>query len=191
MGQLTIAPTWDKDSSKENVYTKESFGYIFESYYKRVYNYIYYRINCPLTAEDLTSQVFERAMINIDKYDQKKGPFEVWLFTLAKNIVRDYLRGLKKYGGLSFPLNIIMNLISKEKTPEDLFLTKESNEWLFKVLNTLDDRERNIISLKFGGNLKNTEIAKLLNITEGNVGVILYRSMKKLKKEIEGSHNYE
>lgn len=46
-------------------------------------------------------------------------------------------------------------------------------------------RERNIVALKFGGNLKNKEIAGIIDITESNVGVILYRIMKKLKTEME------
>ena len=52
-------------------------------------------------------------------------------------------------------------------------------------MNILNERDRNIVSLKFGANLKNQEIAQILDITESNVGVILYRTMKKLKKKIE------
>lgn len=52
------------------------------------------------------------------------------------------------------------------------------------ALDTLSAKERNIVALKFGADLKNTEIASLTGISESNVGVILYRSMKKLKAEI-------
>ncbi|MNF04875.1 RNA polymerase sigma factor SigX [compost metagenome] len=52
------------------------------------------------------------------------------------------------------------------------------------ALDALSAKERNIVALKFGADLKNTEIASLTGMSESNVGVILYRSMKKLKAEI-------
>ncbi|MFD1909331.1 sigma-70 family RNA polymerase sigma factor [Paenibacillus rhizoplanae] len=52
------------------------------------------------------------------------------------------------------------------------------------ALDTLSPKERNLIALKFGADLKNTEIARITGISESNVGVILYRSMRKLKSEI-------
>jgi RNA polymerase sigma-70 factor (ECF subfamily) len=62
---------------------------------------------------------------------------------------------------------------------------------LTKALDILNKSERNIIGLKFGANLKNTEIAKILGITESNVGVIICRAMKKLKSHMKVSDNNE
>lgn len=76
-------------------------------------------------------------------------------------------------------------MISKDKGPEDLMIKKETNNKLFKALEKLTADERNIIAYKFGGNLRNTEIAKILNISESNVGVKLHRIMKKLKVNLE------
>ncbi len=168
----------------ESLSKEENFAHIFEIYYKRVYNYIYYRINDRNITEDLTSEVFKRVLIKMETYSEKKAPFEVWLFTIARNMVNDHFRSVKKQK--IFSLDTIMELISREKNPEDIIVTSETNTQLLKAVNTLDKRERNIVGLKFGGNLKNKEIAQVMNITESNVGVILYRSMRKLKKELEG-----
>ncbi|SNT20565.1 RNA polymerase sigma-70 factor, ECF subfamily [Anaerovirgula multivorans] len=185
MQQLALMNALYKKDSKENIYNGEAFTYIFETYYKRIYNYIYYRVDCQATAEDLTSQVFEKTMLNISKYAEEKAPFEVWLFAIARNVVKDYFRSFKKHSILSFSIDKMKQLVSREKTPEDMILTIETNARLAKAVKILDERERNIIALKFGGNLKNNEIAKILDITESNIGVILYRSMRKLKKEME------
>ena len=162
---------------------KYELDYIFETYYKRIYNYIFYRVNSHDVAEDLTSKVFENVMLKIETYCKEKSPFEVWLFIIARNIINDYFRNKKKHN--IFSLNVIKDLVSKEKSPESIVLTKEINSGLLKALNILDSRERNIIALKFGASLKNKEIAEILDITESNVGVILYRTLKKLKSEIE------
>ena len=189
MQQIVLTDILDKRKTKEDLYEEKDFTYIFETYYKRVYNYIYYRVNCHYTAEDLTSQVFEKIMIKIDTYSKNKSPFEVWLFAIARNTINDYFRSSKKYKFLS--IDNIKELAAKKKTPEHIVETSETNDELLKALKTLDTREQNILALKFGAELKNVEIAEILGLTEGNVGVILYRAMKKLKKEIERGEQYD
>ncbi|MCM1991842.1 sigma-70 family RNA polymerase sigma factor [Oceanirhabdus seepicola] len=178
MQQLTLLNHLNDKEIEEKELT-----YIFEAYYERVYNYIFYRVSCHYTSEDLTSQVFEKIVLKIGTYSQDKSPFEVWLFAIARNTVNDYFRKQKKQK--LFSLDTIKELVSREKTPEDFVVTAETNDKLLRALRILNSRDRNIIALKFGSNLKNNEIAKILGITESNVGVIIYRTMKKLKKEIE------
>ncbi len=178
MEQFALSNSLNKEQHKELDLT-----YIFETYYKRIYNYIHYRVNSNEEAEDLASQVFEKIMLKINTYSQSKSVFEVWLFAIAKNVVNDYFRNLKKHR--LFSLDKIKELISKENNPEDIVLIEETNDKLSKSLKVLNSREKNIVALKFGGNLKNKEIAEILDITESNAGVILYRIMKKLKTEME------
>ncbi len=168
---------------QDKVYIEKEFDYIFETYYKRIFNYIYYRVYCHFTTEDLTSQVFEKVMRKIDTYTQSKSPFEVWLFAIARNVVNDYFRDQKRHRILSF--ETIHDLFSTNKDPEGIVIKGETNDRLSQALNSLSVRERNIVALKFGAALKNKEIAQLLNITESNVGIIVYRMLKKLKNEIE------
>lgn len=183
MPKLALIDAPYKREVQEDLYMEKEFPYIFETYYKRVYNFIYYRVNNHYTAEDLTSQIFEKVMIKINTYDETKSPFEVWLFAIARNEVNDYFRSLQKHKFLS--IDTIKNLISKKTTPEDIVEIAETNDELLKALSILNERERNIVALKFGADLKNVEIAKVSDLTESNVGVILFRTMKKLKKELE------
>jgi RNA polymerase sigma-70 factor (ECF subfamily) len=178
MEQVALSNSLDKMQNKELDLT-----YIFETYYKRIYNYIYYRVNSNEEAEDLTSQVFGKVMLKIDTYSKSKSPFEVWMFAIARNVVNDYFRSLKKHR--LFSIDKIKELMSRENNPEDIVLIAETNDKLSKALKVLNSKERNIVALKFGGNLKNKEIAEILDFTESNVGVILYRVMKKLKVEME------
>lgn len=178
MEQIALINALDEKEVRD-----KGFTYIFETYYKRIYNYIYYRVNCNDEAEDLTSQVFEKVMVKIETYSESKSPFEVWLFAIARNVINDYFRSLKKHK--IFSIDKINEPTSIEKNPEEIVVKAETNDELLKALNVLDSRERNILALKFGGNLKNKEIAEIIDITESNVGVILYRIMKKLKTEME------
>lgn len=183
MPKLALIDAPYKIEAREDLYMEKEFSYIFDTYYKKVYNFIYYRVNNHYTAEDLTSQIFEKVMLKINTYDESKAPFEVWLFAIARNVTNDYFRSLQNYK--FFSIDAIKNLISKKTTPEDIVEIAETNDELLKALGVLNDREKNIVALKFGADLKNVEIAKVLDITESNVGVILFRTMKKLKKELE------
>lgn len=190
MQQIVLTDDLNKKEIREDLYEgKKDFTYIFETYYKRVYNYIYYRVNSHYTAEDLVSQVFEKVMLKIDTYSKNKSPFEVWLFAIARNTVNDYFRISKKYR--FFSMDTIKELVSKNKKPEDIVEMSETNDALLNALKILDSREKNIVALKFGAGLKNTDIAEILDLTESNIGVILYRTMKKLKKELEREDRYE
>ncbi|KJF26320.1 hypothetical protein TZ02_14225 [Clostridium aceticum] len=164
---------------------KEVFIEIFENYHRRVYNYIYYRISNSYDAEDLTNQVFEKVISRYQTYQPSKGHFEGWLFGIAKNCANDYLREKKKWGWIPFDFESRVGLNSSQKTPEEEVVIEESSCQLIKLVNKLSQREKNIIALKYGAQLANVEIAKLMNISETNVGSIVYRIIKKLRKEIE------
>lgn len=189
MQHIALINIPDKREIEKNLNIEADFTYIFETYYKRVYNYIFYRINSYHEAEDLTSKVFEKIMVKIDTYSEEKSKFEVWVFSIARNVINDYFREIKRNKVLS--IDYFKDLISNEKGPEDIVAISETNDELFKALRVLDARERNIIALKFGANLRNTEIAGILGITESNVGVILYRTMKRLRRELGEGNKYE
>ncbi|AAK79476.1 RNA polymerase sigma-70 factor (ECF subfamily) [Clostridium acetobutylicum] len=176
--EQSILSNLDKMEDRER-----AFSYIFETYSKRVYNYIYYRVNCQYTAEDLMSKIFEKVMLKIDSYSEKKSSFEVWLFTIARNVLNDYFRGLKRH--TLFSLDVFKELLSNEPNPEEAILKEEANYKLLKALKILSKKERHIIALKFGANLKNKEISELLGIKSNNVGIILFRTIKKLKSQME------
>lgn len=160
-----------------------AFGAIFEQYYERVFRYIRYRVTCEYTAEDLTSQVFERVWSRFASFREDKAPFEVWLFAIARNAVNDY--GRQQRRRRFFSLEALKSAASSGDTPEAMALAGEAKDNLLEAMSVLKPKERSIVALKFGADLKNGEIAKLAGMSESNVGVTLYRSMKKLKAELE------
>ncbi|HBK54004.1 MAG TPA: hypothetical protein DDZ44_08720 [Syntrophomonas wolfei] len=76
--------------------------------------------------------------------------------------------------------------------PSAKSLRNETHNELLAALATLGDRERNIIAMRFAANLKNREIASLLGLSENNVGIIVYRSLRQLREILankEGNHD--
>ncbi len=168
----------------------EAFAIIYDLYFSRVYNYIRFRVGDPYLTDDLTSQVFEKVLNKITMYQQNRGNFAAWLFAIAHNTVLDHFRKQKISSLVFFDNHKQKNLDSE---PEDAVIAKELREDLFTALKSLNDRERNILGLKFWSSLTNRKIAELTGLTENNVGIIIYRAIKRLRVYLSdlGVNSYE
>lgn len=175
---------------QKGIMSEERFTAIYDAYYSRVYKYICYRINNHYDAEEICSHVFEVVISKFYSYSPQKSNFEVWLFAIVRNAVADYFRSQKKRA--AFSLDSILDMILPRSTPEEVVILDDSNEILYKALAKLSDKERNIIGMKYAAGLKNAEIADLLGVSGSNIGVVLYRCLKKLQQELEkGGFQFE
>ena len=166
----------------------ESFDFVYGQYHKNVYNYIAFRINNQHDAEELTNDVFVKAMRSQKSYNPNFA-MEAWLIGIAKNTVTDYLRKAKRRQFV--PLDSIMEFISTEKRPEEVVVLNEEIEGLLSAMTMLRDKERQILSMKFATDLRHREIAKILGIGESTVKVTAYRALNKLKKYMEEGNRDE
>ena len=160
----------------------ESFDFVYDRYYKNVYNYIVFRINNQYDAEDLTNDVFVKAMNNHKNYNADFA-MEAWLIGISKNIVTDYLR--KTMRRQFVPLDSIIELISANKQPEEVVVFNEEIKGLISAMTLLRDKERQILSMKFATDLKQREIGEILGISESHVKVTTHRALNKLKKHMK------
>jgi RNA polymerase sigma-70 factor (TIGR02952 family) len=166
-----------------------AFAAIYDHYFPRVYNYVRYRVGDAQEADDLTAQVFERALVHIGGYRPERAPFAVWLFAIACNAVNDHLRAQRRRRWLS--LEALRDQTSGDPQPEEFVTHDETRAELLEAVTRLSDREQDLIALKFGAGLTNPRIAELTGLSLSNVGVILYRAVRRLRAELsfrEESH---
>ena len=154
---------------------------LYEVYADRVYRYMRYRAQEVQDAEDLTGAVFERAMAKAHTFDEKKGSFEVWLFTIARNQLRDHWRKMKRRPMVALEKVTAMDAGA---TPEQAMIAKAMFDVLRRSLSDLTERELQIVSLRYAGELRNVDIAGVMHLSEKNVGVILCRALKKLRQHM-------
>ncbi|MFS0840319.1 sigma-70 family RNA polymerase sigma factor [Paenibacillus sp. 1P03SA] len=171
------------ETTRETILTSEQFSELYEMYIDRVYKYIYYRIHNSYETEDICSKVFETVISKYNSFSEEKAKFDVWLFAIVRNAVTDYFRARKKR--FHFSLDSITGHILPKPSPEELAIRGDEHQALFKALEKLRDKERNIIAMKFAAGLKNSEIAELMGVSESNIGVVVFRSLKKLQKILE------
>lgn len=169
----------------------EAFAEVYDYYFARVYNYVRSRVNLNSIADDITSQIFERILVKMDTFHPERGSFSAWLFTIAHNIISDYLRVQQRQRWIS--LEVGRELACTRPGPEEVYLFQESQQELQEALGHLNDRDRNLIGLKFWAGLNNRQIAQITGLSDSNVGTILYRSIRRLRVilENEGGHKDE
>ena len=152
---------------------------IYAAELPRVYNFLRYRVHDDALAQDLTATTFEKAWRARGQFQQKKAAFSTWLFTIASNVVRDHYRQQRPFA------DITTLEIADAQLTEQVVQQKQALAKLGKLLATLPEREQEIISLKFGAELTNRQIARVMNLSSLNIGVILFRSLRKLRTEWE------
>lgn len=150
----------------------------------RIYNYHRYRVGNNATAQDLTSATFVRAWRFRHKYNHELGKFEAWLFTIARNVAMDYLRAQSPEG---ISIDTLYDLAYDQGVEQEIQKRLAFAE-LHHQLTQLSTREQEIIALKFGADMTNRAIAQALDISESNIGTILYRTMRKLREQLESDY---
>lgn len=166
-----------------HILDQDSFGEIYETYFSRVYNYISYRINDHTDVEDLVSMVFGRVIERHGDYDPDRAPLEAWIIGIAKNAVTDYFRGRSRHPVAQW--DGMEDCLAGGEQPEMICVKNEENRRLLEALNGLGDRERQVVALKYGADMGNKQIARLMGLSESNVGVILFRSLGAMRRIME------
>jgi RNA polymerase sigma-70 factor (ECF subfamily) len=158
----------------------EFFAQQYSAYLPRVLNYVRLRTDDEALAQDLTALTFERALTHIDTL-RDKGAFGGWLFRIARNVVAGHYRRRRR----EVPLEWAEDRPAADPPVETNIVQSEELTALRRVLSTLSEREQEIIRLRFIAGLTNRAIGKAMGLREGNVAVILYRTVRKIRVRLE------
>jgi RNA polymerase sigma-70 factor (ECF subfamily) len=140
---------------------------------RRVYAYVAYRIGDGPDAEDVTSAVFERALRYHDSYDRRKGPPLAWLIGIARREIDSTL-------GAQLPLQGEDDAIELA-APGDLAEDSVRRLSVAAAVEHLDQRDRELIALRYGADLTARQIGELLGMQTNAVEVALHRALARLR----------
>jgi len=158
---------------------KQEFEAIYQTYYKKVFNYIKKKISNIQDAEELTHEIFIKLYRLRASYDANKSAISTWIFVATNNRLKNYYRDRKEQ--VTFD-EITYNAISEEFSPEVCYMLEAQRKELMECLKKLSDRERTIIIRKYYMGERSNQIAIEMGLTPGNVRIIQKRSLEKLKK---------
>ena len=174
------------DKNQENDYLcaaaqgdKKSFGILYSHYLEEIYRFVFIKIGNELTAEDITEETFIRIWESLPRYYKNNGKVKnlrALLYRVANNLVIDHYRKRR-------PLeNIEENNPGPPPLAEKLAIDHEQSKQLVKYIRKLKPDYQQVILLRLVNNLSHKEVASIMNISEGNSRVLLFRAVKELKK---------
>jgi RNA polymerase sigma-70 factor, ECF subfamily len=179
-----------EDMLREQVLVDEAkkdparFQALYNTYYERIFLFVWQRMDDKELAHDVTSQVFLKAMLNLPKYTFKGVPFASWLYRIAKSEVYTVFRQQQSARTVNIDtsgLHDIADEIEDDKYAPYVGVLKEA------VLE-LEEEDMQFIEMRFFERRAFKEIADIFGITENNAKVKTYRILEKLKKIITGKH---
>ena len=165
----------------------QDFAAWYEAHREVIYRYVRFRVATREAAEDVTSDVFLKALRFLERYDPNRAPARAWLLHIARNAVADHLRALKRRRSLHVSLDRVPDLITDVPSPEERLMREERMQKLLNCNRTLRTADQEILSLRYGAGLTNHEIAETLGITDNAAAVRLHRALSRLKSALEAT----
>lgn len=169
----------------------ESFNEVYTKNHKVVLNYVNYKINNFVIAEELTNDVFMRVHKHLDRYDSKKSAMSTWVMNIASNIVIDHYRKVKKETiSLDSPMDensnwSLMDTMKTSTNPQKRMIDGELSDRIQNEISSLPENYRKVSELFFNQQLNLNEISQQLNIPIGTVKGQISRARTKLTNKLQ------
>ena len=174
--------------SMETASMYASYEEFFQAYWHRVVRYLHNKCSSYADAEDIASQAFLYCHQNWHQYDARKASQSTWLFMIVRSRWLNYCRSQKKH----VDMDMLSNVLFDENDPLHQAIELESmRQQIASALETLPVNQKKAVIFRFFGDKSNEEIAQILDTSPGNVRVMIFRALKKLKESMRHPENEE
>jgi RNA polymerase sigma-70 factor (ECF subfamily) len=170
------------------------FGEVYEAYFELVYAYVARRVRNRSEAEDLTADVFRKALQSLPRFKWTGAPFAAWLFRIASNMIADRAKRAAREGNVEASLAIGKgnadqsgSQLSNPATQEEHLEQTERSAELFRLVNDLADDQRRILLMRFAEERTIHEIAQTLGRSEGAIKQLQFRALENVRKRLASS----
>src|SRR5258707_11265017 len=171
------------------------FADIYETYFERVYGCIARRVRNRAEAEDLTGEVFRKALASLPRFKWRGAPFAAWLFRIASNMIADRSKRVAKEVSLEVPFDesgatardASAQVIRGADTSQQKDLEEsERRALLFRLVDELAQDQGRVLVMRFAEEKSIREIALGLGRSEGAVKQLQFRALENLRKRLKG-----
>ena len=166
---------------------REAFGELYERYALRVFRHAQFLTGDPVLAEDVTAQVFLKALEAIPRYESRGVPFVAWLLRITCNLVINHRKSAKNNGHSQIPETIEAS--GTFFSPEASCEVKVDGERVWREVRKLPCEQRQVIVMRFIDDLGYPDIARVLGKSVGAVRVIQFRALANLRGMLEDELN--
>lgn len=162
-----------------------AFSQLYEEHFDKIYRYIAFKTGNATEAEDMTQQVFLNALKSISSFKWKGVPFSAWLFRIAHNQIVDHLRK-KKHDTVPLDESLAG---SDDNNPQVVVEQKLDIERMLLATKQLTEAQREVISLRFAGELPIAQVAKAMGKSLGAIKALQHSAIVALRKTLQVTEN--
>lgn len=155
----------------------EAFGALYDRYFGQIYRFVFSRLRDQTAAEDVTSEVFMKALRSIPRYQDTGRPFTAWLYQISVNSINDRFRATRP----TVDLDEMYDLAATGPGLEDTAVQRAELREIWQSVESLPTQQRTALVLKFQEDLKISDIAAVMGKSEGAVKLLIHRGVTRLR----------
>lgn len=163
------------------------FVEVYEEFFDLVYAYVARRTRSRDDAEDMTAEVFRKALESLSRFKWTGAPFGAWLLRIASNLIAD--RAKRTARDMSADFSLSKNAPGAKQAQQTDLEDAERRAHLFRLVESLSSDQQNVVVMRFAEEKSIREIAEELGRSEGAVKQLQFRALENLRKKISLQRN--
>ena len=156
---------------------RAAFAPLYERYVDQIFAYAHTLTRNRELAEDVTAATFAKAIEDLPRFEWRGVPYSAWLYRVASNLVA---RQARRPAWVDIDTHQPIDHV----TPEVIAEQRDREAAVRSAVALLPDDQRQAVVLRFGGELRNREIAEIMGRSEGAVKLLTFRAMTALRKQL-------
>lgn len=161
----------------------EAFGALYDRYCDLIYRFVYRRLTNHASAEDVTADVFFKALKAIDSYRATAGPFSAWLYRIAANTVIDHARARR----VTASLDVSMDTADRAAPVDEQVINRVEAARVWEAIDGLTEAQRVAVTMRFGRDLPIADIAQHMGRSEGAIKLLLNRGLAAVREQLRNA----
>ena len=155
-----------------------AFDKLYDRYFDQIYSYVYYHCGNREQAEDITAATFQRGLEDLPNFRWRGVPYSAWLYRVAGNLLS---RDRRRPAWLELQEG---RVDEDEVEPDAAWLRREASDQLHAAIRALPPDQRQAILLRFFAGMRNKEVGRVMNRSEGAVKLLVFRGVSNLRKAL-------
>ena len=157
------------------------FGALYDRHFQQIYRFVYSRVREQTAAEDVTSEIFIKALKAMPRYQDTGRPFAAWLYQIAVNAIADRYRTLRP----AQSIDDFHDLSVAGPALEDLAAHRDELRRIWTLVEQLPSQQKTALVLKFQQDMKIDDIAIAMGKSAGAVKLLIHRGVSRLRQDAD------
>jgi RNA polymerase sigma-70 factor (ECF subfamily) len=157
---------------------RAAFDKLYDRYFNQIFSYVYYHCGNREQAEDITAATFQRGLEDLPNFRWRGVPYSAWLYRVASRLLS---RDRRRPAWLELQED---RLGEAADEPDAAWLRHEESSELHDAIRGLPQDQRQAILLRFFAGMRNKEVGKVMNRSEGAVKLLVFRAVSNLRQTL-------